>query len=180
MGARGKRHRPVCPDNKSRSGKVRPSSAVPSGHKLISQVFSLSTAFFFCSAGIPSGSYHVEQEKYIMLSKKVLNPWEMMEGLCLLKGGFSFLQAKFRSMRICILFCFFSVFPLFIQSATNTFTADKVGRLWLFHHCFFLFLSPPVNSLLSSGSVSTLRSAHLSFCLRRTWYEEIFCITKVA
>lgn len=31
---------------KSRSGKGRPSSAVPSGHKLISQVFSLHTAFF--------------------------------------------------------------------------------------------------------------------------------------
>ena len=70
-------------------------------------------------------------------------------------------------------------YPICLASDKCLHSRWGLKNLTRFHH-FFLSFRPPRNSLLSSGSVSILRSTHLFFSLCRIWYEEIFCITKVA
>lgn len=79
-------------------------------------------------------------------------------------------------------FCSFMpvIYPICLASSKCIHSRWGLKNLTIFHHYFFLFFSPPMNSLLSSGSVSILRSTLFSLSLCRIWYEEIFCITKVA
>lgn len=108
--------------------------------------------------------HHGKWWKYVTYSKAFLHAHKQNFAAC----GFVF--RSFMPM----------IYPICLASNKRIHSRWGLKNLTRFHHYFLLLFSPPMNSLLSSSSVSMLQSTHLSPSLCRIWYEEIFCITKVA
>lgn len=122
----------------------------PSGQRL------LLSSFSSCEQTFPSW----KEMEYVTVSKAFLHAY---------KHSFVAWGFVFYSFYACDLRCLFSQRQMYSQQVRLE-ESDQVSP------SFF----SSMNSLLSSGSVSILWSTHLSFSLCRIWYEEIFCITKVA